>query len=255
MIKIFIPFQFVFVFLLSIEIHAQVGINTSEPHALLHINKNGNASTEPGITLPNVYQFTSESMNQNHHGQLVYYDNKGDLGKGKDGYYFYDHTNQNWQYIFREGSEKENLFKTIVSSLGIVISATETINNWVESPLNSIDTSNPSYFIQNGKLTIGKAGKYSVFYSGAAQKDDLNNNLAGIESGLFINNETSPVIFASTTLPSSDNNYRAGSLNFSSIITLNKGDEIYLKFRKVTNYIYPIRFNQNSHYIILTYLD
>ncbi|WP_322969393.1 hypothetical protein [Faecalibacter sp. LW9] len=255
MTNIYILYQVIFTFLMGIFLNAQVGINTSAPNAILHITDQSINLQERGMTFPNVFQFTTDPMEQNHHGLLVYYDNQGDLGKGKDGFYFYDHNNQNWQYLFKQGSEKENLFKTIVGSQGIILSATQSQNIWVDSPLVFVDTSNPSYYLRNGKLTVGKSGKYSVFYSGSAQKDDLNNSLAGVESGLFINNANSPIIFASTTLPSSDNNYRVASLNFSSIITLNQGDELSLKFRKVTNYNLPIRFNSNTHYFILTYLD
>ena len=239
----------------SLQVQAQIGVNTDDPKSNLHIvhtneNKNG-----LGIGIPNVYNFTNDLLDNESEGLLVYFDNQNLNNNGKEGFYYWDAEVKTWQYIFKSGTEKDNLFKTSARSNGILIQSTDIINEWYKSNFNYVDTNNPNFEITNGSLKIGRSGRYSVYYAGAAKKNQGDNNLVNVECGLFINNNQSPTIFAASSIPSSDYNYRVSSLNFSTILTLQKDDLLSFKFRKITTYNNSIYLNHSNHYLILTYLD
>lgn len=240
---------------ISLQVEAQIGINTSNPKSSLHIVHENNNNNTIGIGVPTIYNFTNEQLNQNSDGLLVYFDNQNVNSNGKEGYYYWDAQSNTWQYIFKKGTEKDNLFKISARSNGIIIQANQSKDTWYKSNFNYLDTNNPNFVITNGNLKIGRAGRYSVYYAGSAKKNQGDNNLVSVECGLFINEDQSPYVFATSTLPSSDNNYRVSNLNFSTIVTLAKDDLISFKFRKTINYSYPVYLNHSNHYLILTYLD
>jgi len=242
-------------FFLSLFLHAQLGINVTNPESIFHVVDNSTTAQNIGITLPNVKKFTAAPLDDSHTGLLVYYNNDGNLNTGKEGFYFYDNDDESWQYIFKVGSEKENLFKTTVKSPGIEIPGSAIMNTWYMMDIDFLDTPNPGYLIIDGKLRIAKKGKYAVFYSGSATKTNLDNSVARVESGLFKGESSTPLIYASNTIPASDNYARSITLNFSAIIELEVDDILSLKVRKVNNYSFPILFNDNDHYLILTYID
>ena len=78
---------------------AQVGINTTDPHAQLEIKASNQANPNPndGILIPKVDVFPATNPTANQDGMLVYLTT--DSGANLKGFYYWDNTNSIWKSI------------------------------------------------------------------------------------------------------------------------------------------------------------
>lgn len=232
-----IKYFIVFFILNTVFLQSQVGINTSEPQALLDIYGVGNDTD--GVLVPIVNKFSSVNPSIDQNGMLVFLSKaENEETSGFEGFYFWDDENKSWQYIFQSKVLKMNLYKTIVqvkqkNAAFIIPSGINYNNVWSKTYFDEIESPNANFQLDDGDLVIGKTGNYSVFLTAAVSKGQGSVTATQTESGLFVNGNLH--LISQIPLPSADNYERTVNHTISEIIHLNKGDRISLRIRRRTN--------------------
>ena len=88
-----------FCFLVSTTLSAQVGINTTDPHAQFEIKSSNQANPEAtdGILIPKVDAFPAINPTVDQDGMMVYLTT--DVGANLKGFYYWDNTNSIWKSV------------------------------------------------------------------------------------------------------------------------------------------------------------
>lgn len=88
-----------FCFLVSTMLSAQVGINTTDPHAQFEIKSSNQANPEAtdGILIPKVDAFPAINPTVDQDGMMVYLTT--DVGANLKGFYYWDNTNSIWKSV------------------------------------------------------------------------------------------------------------------------------------------------------------
>ncbi len=91
--------RFLILFILSQVSFSQVGINTSNPNALLEIKTSNEANPTPtdGILVPKIDAFPSTNPTASQQGLLVYL--KNTIGTSLPGFYYWDDATTSWKSV------------------------------------------------------------------------------------------------------------------------------------------------------------
>ena len=158
----------------------QVGINTAEPKATLHVE--AGASENKGVIIPRITAAEMKTMTAglgaDHHSMITYLkedlpsaDQTGKLAEVKEaGYYFYNHTAGKWQK-FGGGGEQD--FKVIPDSFGR--------NNYLTKDAG-VGGNGTSVGTGGGNIAIGQKVLYSNTtgdYNIAQGREALYSNTTG----------------------------------------------------------------------------
>ena len=158
----------------------QVGINTAEPKATLHVE--AGASENKGVIIPRITAAEMKTMTAglgaDHHSMMTYLkedlpsaDQTGKLAEVKEaGYYFYNHTAGKWQK-FGGGGEQD--FKVIPDSFGR--------NNYLTKDAG-VGGNGTSVGTGGGNIAIGQKVLYSNTtgdYNIAQGREALYSNTTG----------------------------------------------------------------------------
>jgi len=145
----------------SLPFYAQVGINTKNPAATLHIEPSSSLSptVKDGIIVPKVQNLPS--VNPSRLGQFIFLENNATLA---DGFYYWDGSG--W-VSFPESIDR-NTDNTIYSFDGQGYTGTALSRNINFS--RYIKASTDGFTLNNNTITVGKGGLYLVSFTGNSKK-------------------------------------------------------------------------------------
>jgi hypothetical protein len=232
-----------------------IGINTENPLALLDIQSSDNQNA--GIILPNVGKFPSTSPNVDQNGMLLFLDKEISNSAGFEGFYFWDHENDSWQYIFQSKMINQNLFKTMASAhVGFdpIPGINANTNIWFPTEFTSIEAPDANFYLEDGEVVIGRTGMYAVYFTGAVSKGQGSTTATQTEVGIFINGVLAPNLISTIPLPSADNGDRSGNHTISAIIHLTKDQVVTVQTRRIANIDTEMK-SVSPYTLTLTYLD
>lgn len=215
-----------------------IGINTPLPKARLDISAKStiNPENSAGMLFPTITKFPTVDPGTDQNGMLVYLDSALTPNLGASGLYFWDHSNNRWQFIYQTKVLTNNLFK-VVYSASPAFSSIQQPNVWYKTSFNSIDTPDPNFKINtNGDIVIGSTGTYSIIFTGGIKTEASSTSGVRVEIGIFKNTDTSPTFSTQVVLTVPDNLYRSTNTIITGVISLIKGDIITIKTRQ-TNFV------------------
>jgi hypothetical protein len=232
----------------------QVGINTENPKATLDIH--ANSIENAGILVPRLAKFPDTNPTIDQNGMLVFIDKEISNSAGLEGYYFWDHSNEIWQYIFQTKMINQNLYKTIANSTtGFTIPGDNTnTNSWFPSSFNELEAPDANSYLNNGKIVIGKTGLYYLYFTGAVYKNSNSDSATQTEVAVFINGIQNTNLVSKIPLPAADTGRRSVNHTISAVVSLQKGDEVSIQSRRTSN-ITTTMGNSSPYTLTLTYLD
>ncbi len=225
---------------IAIAQNGNVGINTENPKATLHIDAKFplNPENSAGILIPIIQNFPLSQPTLNQNGMLVFFDANSNAGNGLEGFYFWDALSFQWKYIFQTNTTTRNLFRAaIVANTGFstITSSNSNTNIWYKTNFNTIDTPDPTFSINaNGDIVIGKAGTYSIIFTGGVTRLSPGMGAIQAETGIFIGSDITPSLSAKSPIPQSDNASRSVNFTISGIVSLAAGDILSVKTRRTT---------------------
>ncbi|MFD2037528.1 hypothetical protein ACFSKL_22230 [Belliella marina] len=240
--------------------YAQVGvtgINVQEPKALLHVEPldNVNPETGAGILIPSVTQFSLVNPGAAQYGMLVFRSEA--TGSGFEGFYYWDNPNTTWEYIVTEKITELDLNKSSAYGTAFETNIVSGNTNYVKVPFEVVESPKASYFIDaNGDLNIGQTGEYYISFTGGVNKPNTGENIAeGITTAVFLNGTINANLVSNTVFPAVLNNSRSVTFAISSSVTLQAGDKISLRTRRVSATQLGTLTVNSPFTLIVSYLD
>lgn len=214
-------------------VFSQVGINTNSPRASLQIDAKNNVNPESGVGLgvPVIDQFPNENPTNDQNGMLVYLKNTQDTNA--EGYYYWDGSENHWEYIVDFKSMKLDTSKTIVTGTQF------SPNNMGGSvgtdsrvvPFSSINSLDPSFTLSSGALKVGKSASYYLSFSGGVSKS-ADNSVYSYKTEILINGIPNNNLTSTNSVPGGAQNGRSATFYIASITSLQKNDIITIKTTK-----------------------
>ncbi len=243
-------FTLFFSILISNSLLSQVGINTNNPAALLHLEPTNAAtpSTTDGILIPRVSQLPSLGVTK---GQLLFLN----VAIPNQGFYYW--TGATWQKIADEVADNtidESIY--MVQGSGYVF---QNANITTENPLvfNSIVAKTPTGFDfpSSNTLRIGKTGTYLVSLISPLKLN--STSFVTTYRGTFtyrLKKNGTTVIISSTSVPSEP--LTATTVSMSNIISFNAGDLVTATVQKADETGASVMFysGYGNNVISLTFL-
>lgn len=241
-------------------IYAQIGVygvNELNPKASVHIEPLDNINPElgTGILIPSVTQFSTVNPSADQYGMLVFRSQV--IGGGFEGFYYWDHPNNTWEYIVTEKIQDLDLNKTTAYGTAFENNIASGNTSYVKVPFDIADSPQVSYFIDaNGDLNIGKTGEYYISVTGGVNKPFTGENVAeGISSAVFINGSINSNLVSNTVFPSVLYNERSVTFAISRIVTLQAGDKLSIRVRRDSSTQLGTLTVNSPYTIILSYLN
>lgn len=197
----------------SIFTSAQVGINTDQPKATLHIEslEENNIGGKTGILIPRVKNFPD--VNPVRLGQLLFLNNNDSLD---DGFYYWD---GNVWIPFPANIERE-IDETIYSFDGQGYTGTNLQRNINFSRFVKANTDD--FTLNNNEITIGKNGLYLVSFTSNSKKPSGAEEQANFTYSILVNANTASSVYTSIAGEST----ASTSAAFSFLKRLNAGDKL-----------------------------
>lgn len=205
----------IFTVLPFLTFYSQVGINTNAPKSTLHILANENPNHKDGIIIPRVTSLNTTDTKEN--GLLVFLESDNAQERG-----FYYWSNPSWLPFVSSNKLQENRSALIFRGLPTLnggnfslITTGSSIRTYGFETDNHLSNNGNFAYVNNGSITITKAGHYDVSAaltlqvnaSGRSRRDSYeislrrNNNLTTIQSSYgFPNSGTTYTMTNSITL-------------------------------------------------------
>lgn len=197
----------------SLPFYAQVGINTKNPAATLHIEPSSSASPtgKDGIIVPKVQNLPS--VNPSRLGQFIFLENNATLA---DGFYYWDGSS--W-VSFPESIDR-NTDNTIYSFDGQGYTGTALSRNINFS--RYIKASTDGFTLNNNTITVGKGGLYLISFTGNSKKPSGAEEHANFTFSVLVNGVQASSVQTSMAAEST----ASVSTAFSFLRRLNVGDNL-----------------------------
>jgi len=226
--------------------YAQLGINTTTPKSLLHIESNDadNPTYRDGILIPKVNEIPASG---NHKGQTVFLENHPTL---PDNFYYWNGTE--W-HTFLDGLNRtydDTLY--IAYGTGFTSSSvTLRYLNFADIKGHDITGFSVNTDSNNHKtIKIGKSGLYLIDFSSSFKKTGTANRST---YRYEITSNDDIIHFADTSI--SNETIGSASLNTSFLYQLNENDLIQVKVRKLGPEVGTIAISDfGNHSLILNFL-
>ena len=173
--------KFLLLFMSSLNFFSQVGINTQDPKAYLHIEPSSidNPTGNDGILVPRINKFPSE--NPTRLGQLVFLHNNDTLDNG---FYYWDSA----KWISFPGSVEKEIDETIYSFNGQGYTGTTLTRNIRFSQFFKLNQD--GFTLNNNEINVGKAGLYLISFTGNSKRPYGDGSLqqSNFNYEIFLNN-------------------------------------------------------------------
>ena len=214
--------------------YAQIGINTSTPQASLHIEaSNPDAPTATdGILIPRLNALPTTGTNV---GQLLF------LQTSSNNSGFYIWTGESWELLAKESIDRkidESIYTVVGNSTNTTYSTSYNSQNLLFTTLTANDTT--GFSVSNNTVTIGKTGTYLVNISSSLKTEATTGQRATFEYKLrktttnAANQQvTTDEAKATSSIP--NEKITATNISFSNIISLKKGDKLYVSRQKMAD--------------------
>ena len=166
----------------SVLLFSQIGINTENPKAVLHVDPLSFSTTsgKDGILIPRIENFPS--TNPERLGQLVFLKNNMSL---KNGFYYWDSTN--WipfpDSIERTEDETIYVFDGL-NYTGTNLTRTMNFSKYKKAKLDG-------FSVLNNEIYVGKSGLYLISLTGNTKKPSGSLDQANFSYSVYINNTIS----------------------------------------------------------------
>lgn len=242
--------------LFYINMQAQVGVNTTEPKALLDIRALDSAHPENtvGFLAPRVEAFSTINPALTQQGMLVYLVHESESRNSH--YYFWDNNNLRWDW-FKDNITKEIDYNTSMvsgdkfyTSSGVASDLTTIANGsrYIRFNSESAAIADERNTIVNGSLRMGVAGEYLLVLTGGIQK--RHTGISDYRSDVLVNGAVySPQIASQINIPNIAN--RAGVFSTSQVLTLNKGDLLSIRSTLLTTGLTSPSAYVNSPFVLI----
>lgn len=212
---------FILVFTCFMAVNAQVGINTNNPDATLHLEPSDPDSPtgRDGILIPKLSDFPTSQAK----GQTIFLENHTSL---PNGFYYWDGSDWN-SYIIDAFDRSVDQSIYVVTGEGYSGTGGVTERNVFFNTLRANNTS--GFSVSGNTITIGRTGKYLVSFNSAFKK----NYSAPAYRALYtyrIKRGGSTILTASNSIP--NENVTATSVALSGLVELNAGDVINVTVQK-----------------------
>lgn len=228
---------------------SQIGINTENPEATLHITDypktgytvtNGVIQTprkEVGIKIPTHTSFPrvpittdqDKEASQNKNGMLIYLDRPaGNNREALQGFYYWDNNDLSWQNIVDNRETNTDISKTIVSGKNITnnIEINKSANVIFQN--ENIESFDEDFTIENvdnqSSILVGKTAEYYLLITGSIQKQEGDASVITLDVKRNGNN----LVSSSVSLPNNNGNTRDANFYISRIVRFNKNDKLSL---------------------------
>lgn len=205
---------------------SNTGVNTIENKALLQINALDiqNPSEFTGFSVPVYSKFSANQPSKDQDGMLMYLDHKDDGAGGKNGFYYWNNLNKNWEYIVQYKYSKIDLATTIakISSFDKPIIVA---NEFQGAKFDFMTSSDPAFKIRNGLLVVGKTGLYQILLTGAVKKQsDGSNKPTVVTTKINVNGNSFPILEGKSSMSATITGDRFTGFTISAIFDLKEGD-------------------------------
>lgn len=223
----------IFFIFLSININAQVGINTNNPKSTLHIDALNPTTPESmaGLGIPVYSKFPKDNPTILQNGMLIFLDNSN--SSYVRGFYFWNADANSWEYIVDFSSEELDISKiqVVATSLKTPITGAGIKSSII--PFGDVSSVDPSFTLSDGGLKIGKTSNYHIQLTGGVYKT-VNNNVNIYTVEILVNNTVNNQLVASNSAPGGTLLGRSTVFYISSVLKLNKNDVLSLKITRNT---------------------
>ncbi|WP_314057762.1 hypothetical protein [Empedobacter brevis] len=197
----------------AVSLFSQVGINTSNPKAILHVDplSFSTSSGKDGILIPRIENFPG--INPERLGQLVFLKDNTTL---KSGFYYWDATN--W-IPFPDSVERAE-DETIYVFDGLDYTGTDLTRTMNFSKYKK--AKRDGFSILNNEISVGKSGLYLISLTGNTKKPSGSQDQANFSYSVYINNALSNSVNTSIAAESTSST----SATISFLKRLKVGDKL-----------------------------
>lgn len=216
--------------IISLLLKSQVGINTNNPKALLHINplSSSTSSGEDGILIPRIENFPA--VNPQRLGQIVFLKDNKTLNNG---FYYWD--GNNW-ITFPDSVEKSE-DETIYVFDGLNYTGTDLMRtmNFTKYKKANLD----GFSILNNEISVGKSGLYLVSLTANTKKpsgseDQANFLYSVLHNGSVANSVNTSIAAEATSSTSATISFlkrlKVGDKLKATITKTDQGPNNYVAF-------------------------
>lgn len=234
-----------------------IGINTTQPLSLLDIRlPDNNSNINTGLLTASINNFPTTDPTNDQNGMLVNY-----IGSNlTNGLYYWDNSQNKWQYIFQNSTIKNNLAKiSFVSTTGFDTIPAGSYTNWNKTNFDIINTPDASFKINSdGDIVVGQDGNYNIYFTGGVTQEApstlVSNCQITITKTSSLNIETE-LKTSSLAIPASDVTERSSNSIISMNATLQKNDIIKVKTKRVSTGLTTLSKPSTKFTIILSKLS
>ncbi|MCW3162368.1 hypothetical protein [Chryseobacterium oryctis] len=223
------------------SIKAQVGINSQNPQASLHMEPNNASSPsgKDGILVPRVNNFPTAQAK----GHIVFLTGHASL---PDNFYYWD--GDEWVVFLNSFVRTYDDSIYIVTGVGYSASG-DTENNVLFNTIKGYDTT--GFTVSGNQVKVGKSGKYLVSFNSALKKDAGTANRAIYTYRIKKNG--SMVLSTSNSIPNEATT--ASSVAVSGILDLAQNDMLSATVQKTTETGSTDYVGYGTNCLTLTYLN
>lgn len=229
---------------------SQIGINTENPEATLHITDypkigytvtNGVIQTprkEVGIKIPTHTSFpsvpitTNEDIkaSQNKNGMLIYLDRPaGNNREALQGFYYWDNNALSWQNIVDNRETNTDISKTLVSGKNLTNNITGNTPAYILFNTDNIESFDEDFTVENtanqSSILVGKTAEYYLLITGSIEKTEGDASSFTLDVKRNGNN----LVSSSVSLPNNNGETRDANFYISRIVRFNKNDKLSLQ--------------------------
>lgn len=229
---------------------SQIGINTENPEATLHITDypktgytvtNGVIQTprkEVGIKIPTHTSFPKvpittdqdKEASQNKNGMLIYLDRPaGNNREALQGFYYWDNNALSWQNIVDNRETNTDISKTLVSGKDLTNNITGNTPAYILFNTDNIESFDEDFTVENtanqSSILVGKTAEYYLLITGSIEKTEGDASSFKLDVKRNGNN----LVSSSVSLPNNNGETRDANFYISRIVRFNKNDKLSLQ--------------------------
>lgn len=206
-------------FLFAGSVYSQVGINTANPQATLHIEptSSSNPGVQDGILIPRIRNFPA--TNPSRPGQIVFLKDNVSLA---DNFYYWSGS----QWLTFPGSGERDIDPTLYAFDGTGFSGSGLTRTLRFTKFKK--ASSDGFTVSNDEITVGKTGLYLISLTTSVKRTGTQDQQANFSYNVLVNGITKSGTVSSVAAESTSST----SVRFGFMYTLNAGDKLSVTVTK-----------------------